>query len=75
MRNPPVNGWFGIFSSLKRVRLLEVSKVLPGCGTILSLAAYLPTNDTVFHVGLSVWSDDFLVRRSNLSVKLSMVND
>jgi hypothetical protein len=36
--NPPVEGWLvvnalghGIFSGLKRVRFLEVSKVLPGC--------------------------------------------
>jgi hypothetical protein len=82
MENPPVKGWLlvnalghCIFCSLKRVRLLEVSKVLPGCGTILPLAAYLPTNGTVFHVGPSIWSDNFLVRRSNRSVKSSMVND
>ncbi len=82
MGNPPVKGWLEvnalghcIFCGLKRVRLLEVSKVLPGCGTILPLAAYLPTNGTAFHVGLSVWLDNFLVRRSNHSVKSSMVND
>jgi hypothetical protein len=57
------------------VRLLEVSKVLPGCGSILPLAAHLSTNGTAFHVGLSVWSGNFLVRRSNCSVKLSTVND
>ncbi len=65
---PPICG-------LKRVRLLEVSKVLPGCGTILPLAAYLPTNGTVFYVGPSVWLDNVLVKRSNHSVKSSMVND
>jgi hypothetical protein len=82
MGNPPVEGWLmvnalghGIFSGLKRVRLIEVSKDLPGCETILILAAYLPTNGTAFHVSPSVLSDDFLVRRSNCSVKLSMVND
>ncbi len=42
MGNPPVKGWLMvnalghyIFCGLKRVRLLEVSKVLLGCGTIL----------------------------------------
>ncbi len=82
MGNPPVEGWLmvsalghGIFSSLKRVRFLEVSKVLPGCGSILPLAAHLPTNGTVFHVGPYVWLDNFLVRRSNHSVKLSVVNN
>ncbi len=82
MRNPPVKGWLVvnalghcIFCGPKRVRLLEVSKVHPGCGTILPLAAYLPTNGTAFHVGPSVWSGNFLVRRSNCSVKSSMVND
>ncbi len=82
MENPPVKGWLvvnafghGIFSSLKGVRILEVSKVLPGCGSILPLAAHLPTNDTVFHVGLSVWPDDFLIKRSNCSVESSMVNN
>ncbi len=81
MGNPPVKEWLMvnalghcIFSGLKRVRLLKISKVLPGCGTILLLAPYLPTNGTVFHVGLSVWLDAFLVKRSNRSVKLSMVN-
>jgi hypothetical protein len=39
------------------------------------MAACLPTNDTVFHVCLFVWSNNFLVRRSNCSVKSSMVND
>ncbi len=82
MGNPPAKDWFVvnalghcIYCGLKRVRLLEVSKVLPGCGTILPLAAYLPTNGTAFHVGPSIWSDNFLVRRSNRSVKSSMVND
>jgi hypothetical protein len=81
MRNPPVEGWLvvnalghGIFSGLKRVRLLEVSKVLPGCGSILPLAAHLLTNGTPFHLGASIWLDNFLVRRSNHSAKLSMVN-
>ncbi len=64
-----------IFCGLKRVRLLKVSKVLPGFGTILPLAAYLQTNDTAFYVGPSVWLDNFLVRRSTRSVKSSMVND
>jgi hypothetical protein len=64
-----------IFSGLKRVRLLEVSKVLPGCGSILLLAAHFPTNGTAFHVGPFVWSDNFLVRRSNCSVESSMVNN
>ncbi len=61
MGNPPVKGWLVvnslghcIFYGLKRVRLLEVSKVLPGCGTILLMAAYLPANGTAFHVGLSI---------------------
>jgi hypothetical protein len=82
MGNPPVKGWLVvnalghcIFCGLKTVRLLEVSKVLPGYGTILPLAAYLPTNGTAFYVCSSVWSNSFLVRRSNHSVKSSMVND
>jgi hypothetical protein len=82
MGNPPVKGWlvvnalgYCIFCGLKRLKLFKVSKVLPGCGTILPLAAYLPTNVTAFYVGPSVWSDNFLVRRSNCSVKSSMVND
>jgi hypothetical protein len=82
MMNPPVKGWLVvnalghcIFCGLKRVRLLEVSKVLPGCGTILPLAAYLPTNGTAFHVSPSIWLDNFLVRMFNPSAKLSMVND
>jgi hypothetical protein len=82
MGNPPVEGWLvvntvghGIFSGLKKERLLEISKVLPGCGSILPLAAHLPTNGTAFHVGPSTWLDDFLVRRSNCSVKSSMVNN
>ncbi len=82
MGNPPVKGWLVvnalghcIFCGLKRVRILEVSKILPGCGTILPFAAYLPTNGTAFHVCPSVWSNNFLVRRSNRSVKSSMVND
>jgi hypothetical protein len=81
MGNLPVKGWlvvnalgYVIFSGLKRVRLLEVSKVLPGCGSILPLAAHLPTNGAPFHVGPFVWLDAFLVRRSNCSVKSSMVN-
>jgi hypothetical protein len=81
MGNPPVKGWLvvnalglGIFNN-KGVRLLEVSKVLPGCGSILPLAAHLPTNCTAFHVGRSVWLDNFLVRRSNCSVESSMVNN
>ncbi len=82
MGNPPVKGWLvvnalghGIFSGLKRGKLLEVSKALPGYGTILQLAAHLPTNGTAFDVGPSVRSDNFLVRRSNRSVKSSMVNN
>jgi hypothetical protein len=82
MGNPPVKGWFVvnalghcIFSGLKRVRLRVVSKVLPGCGSILPLAAHLPTNGTAFHVGPSIWSDNSLVRRSNCSVKSSMANN
>jgi hypothetical protein len=82
MGNLPVEGWLvvnalghGIFSGLKRVRLLELSKVLPGCGSILPLASHLPTNGTAFHVSPFIWSDHFLVRGSNCSVKLSMVNN
>jgi hypothetical protein len=82
MGNLPVKGWFVvnalghcIFCGLKRARILEIRKVLPGCGTILPLAAYLPTNGSAFHVCPSVWSNNFLIRRSNRSVKLSMVND
>jgi hypothetical protein len=78
MRNPPVKGWFVvnalghcIFCGLKRVRLLEVSKVLPGCGTILPLAAYLPTNGTAFHVGplsgqTTFWSEGLIAVSSCL---------
>jgi hypothetical protein len=82
MGNPPVEGWLvvnalghGIFSGLKRVRLLEVSKVLPGCGSILPLAAHLPSNGTALHVSPFIWLDNFFVRRSNCSVKLSIVNN
>jgi hypothetical protein len=82
MENPPVKGWLMvdalghcIFCGLKRVRPLEVSKGLPGCGTIPPFATYLPTNGTAFHVDLSVWLDNFLVRRSKRSVKLFMVKD
>ncbi len=82
MGSPPVKGWLVvnalghcIFCGLQRVRLLEVSKILPGCEAILPLAAHLPTNGTAFHIGPSIWSGNFLVRRSNPSVKLSMVND
>ncbi len=82
MGNPLVKGWLmvnalghSIFSGLKGVRILEVSKVLPGCGSILPLAAHLSTNGTVLHVSPSIWSDNFLVRRSNCSVKLPMVNN
>jgi hypothetical protein len=66
MGNPPVKGCVvnalghGIFSGLKRVRIIEVSKVLPECGTIRPLAAHLPANGTVFHVGPSIWLDNFL---------------
>jgi hypothetical protein len=51
MRNPPVESWFmvnaqdlGIFGCFNRVRLLNVSKVLPRRSTIFPLAAKLPTN-------------------------------
>jgi hypothetical protein len=51
MRNPPVEGWFmvnakylSIFSSFNKVRLLEVSKVLPRRRAIFSLAEKLPAN-------------------------------
>jgi hypothetical protein len=50
-RNPPVESWFmvnakdvSIFGCFNRVRLLMVSKVLPRCRAIFSLAAKLPTN-------------------------------
>ncbi len=82
MGNPLVKGWLVvnalghcILCGLKRVRILEVSMVLPGCGTILPLAAYLPTNGSAFHVCPSIRSNNFLVRRSNRSVMSSMVND
>jgi hypothetical protein len=82
MGNPPVKGWLvvnalghGIFSGLKKVRLLEVSKVLPGCGSILLLVAHVPNNGTAFHVGLSIWLENILVRGSNCSVKLSIANN
>ena len=82
MGNPPVKGRlkvnaFGhcIFCGLKRVRILEVSKVLPGCGAILPLAADLPTNGTAFQVCTSVRSDNLLVRGSHCSVKSSVVNN
>jgi hypothetical protein len=66
--NPPVKGRlkvnaFGhcIFCGLNRERFLEVSKVLPGCGAILPLAADLPTNGTAFQVCTSVRLDNLLV--------------
>jgi hypothetical protein len=82
MGNPPVKGQlmvnaFGhcIFCGHNQVRFLEVSKVLPGCGAILPLAADLPTNCTAFQVCTSVRLDNLLVRGSNCSVKLSVVNN
>jgi hypothetical protein len=68
MGNPPVKGWFVvktfghcIFSGFNWVRFLEVSKVLPGCGTILPLAAHLPTNGIVSQVCTSIRLDNLLV--------------
>ncbi len=82
MGNPPVKGWlkvnaFGhcIFCCLNWVRFLEISKVLPRYGAILSLAAHLPNNGTAFQICTSVRLDNLLVRGSNCSVKLSVVNN
>ncbi len=82
MGNPPVKGRlkvnaFGhcIFCGLNRVRFFEISKVLPGCGAIPPLAADKPTNGIAFQVCTSVRSDNLLVRGSNCSVKLSVVNN
>ncbi len=82
MGNPSVKGWlmvksFGhcIFCGLNRVRFLEVSKALPGCGTILPLAARLPTNGTASQVCKPNWTDNLLVLGSNCRVKSFMVNN
>ena len=82
MGNPPVKGWlkvnaFGhcIFCGLNWLRFLEISKVLPGCGAILPLAADLSTNGTAFQVCTSIRLDNLLVRGSHCSIKLSMVNN
>jgi hypothetical protein len=46
-----------IFCGLNWVRFLEVSKAPPGCGTILLLAAQLPTNGTAFQVWTPIGLD------------------
>jgi hypothetical protein len=50
VRNPPVESllmvndkYLSIFGSFNRLRLLEVSKVLPRCRAVFPLAAELPT--------------------------------
>jgi hypothetical protein len=81
MRNPPVESWFmvnatdfGIFSSLNRGRLLEVSKVLPRRRAIIPLAAELPANGCALQVGLAISADNFLVRELHSCRETSMVN-
>jgi hypothetical protein len=66
---------FGIFSSLNRVRLLEVSKVLPRHRALFPLAAELLANGCVLQVGLAISTDIFLVRKLHSCRETSMVSN